>query len=668
MKRKQNSFELDDEMFNPIPNYEQATPINKTKLKSMTLLDKLEQLIKLSRGCRFDDKFFKRHKTLIESTAADLELTTEETVMLCPFISDSESCVNTREMTEYFDCSPIILMRKAENLKTLMHRRYLRKRGSFHGNNPTYQLSEKAKAAFCNNQALPIVNTANLTAEEFMKRFNFLVREAGKANLIDEEELHYETMELLNNNPQLAIARNVNSLRVYKPDKVYLLYFCKRLVVDHQVQIPLHQLEFLASNDIEDEFPIHMNAGRHPFIREGLLELAGQDFLSNDVFQLTDKARKLFLSEYDIIANEEEEAAFVCAEIVAAHRREGAGAHWADFAVLYRSNTQSRPFERQLREHQVPVKVSGGTSFFDTQEVRDLMGWCRVLCNPHDDAALLRIINVPRRGLGTESLAVLAREARRLRRSLYAAATDAGVASQLQPRQLEALTGLLSLIAKLRGELLRYRDLAVVKSLLAEIGYARHLRRSGLSEAAQAYKMANVQQLMDWIAAMVSGERGGRPLSFAQAVERLELRDREGRDEESADAVQLATLHAAKGLEYACVYLVGLEEGILPHHKSLGTPEALGEERRLAYVGITRARRQLTLTHCFERGQGEHRSCNRRSRFIAELPHEMLKIFSPRDNELPEDQETPELLARFQEQLQAVANGQAGWQDFKGSL
>ena len=113
---------------------------------------------------------------------------------------------------------------------------------------------------------------------------------------------------------------------------------------------------------------------------------------------------------------------------------------------------------------------------------------------------------------------------------------------------------------------------------------------------------------------------------------------------------------------------MGLEEGILPHHKSLGTPEALGEERRLAYVGITRARRQLTLTHCFERGQGEHRSCNRRSRFIAELPHEMLKIFSPRDNELPEDQETPELLARFQEQLQAVANGQAGWQDFKGSL
>ena len=308
MRRKKNSFEMSDEMFNPIPVYEQATPINKTKLKSMTLLDKLEQLIQLARGCRFEDKFFKRHKSLIESTAADLELTTEETVMLCPFISDSESSVNTREITDYFSCSPITIMRKTENLKTLMHRRYIRKQNSFHNNNPAYQLTGKAKTAFCNNQSLPIVNSVNLTAEEFMKRFNMLVREAGRANQIDEEELHYETMELLNNNPQLAIARNVNSLRVYNPDKVYLLYFCKRLVIDHQVQISLHQLEFLASNDIEDEFPIHMNAGRHPFIRKGLLELARQDdFLSNDVFQLTDKARKLFLSEYDLPTNIEDD-------------------------------------------------------------------------------------------------------------------------------------------------------------------------------------------------------------------------------------------------------------------------------------------------------------------------------------------------------------------------
>ena len=307
MKRKQDSIELDDEMFNPIPYYAQATPVSKAKLKSMSLLDKLEQLIQLAVGSRLEDKFFKRHKSLIESTAADLELTPEETVMLCPFISNSECTVNTREMTDYFSCSPITMIRKTENLKTLTHRRYIKKRGCFHGSGPAYQLSEKAKAAFCNNQALPIVNTANLTAEEFMKRFTTLVREAGRSGQIDEDELLYETIELLNNNPQLVIARSINGLRVNQFDKLYLLYFCKRLVVEQQIRVPLGQLEFLSTDDIDDEFPILMNNGNHPFIKDGLLTLTEQDgFLSNNVFQLTEKACKLFLSEYDIPADVDE--------------------------------------------------------------------------------------------------------------------------------------------------------------------------------------------------------------------------------------------------------------------------------------------------------------------------------------------------------------------------
>lgn len=307
MKRKQDSFELDDEMFNPIPYYAQATPVSKTKLKSMSLLDKLEQLIELAVGSRIEDKFFKRHKSLIESVAADLEVTPEEAVMLCPFISSPEGTVNTREMTDYFSCSPITMMRKTENLKTLTHRRYIRKRGCFHGSGPAYQLSEKAKAAFCNNQALPVVNTANLTAEEFMKRFTTLVREAGRNGQIDEDELLYETIELLNNNPQLVIASSINGLRVNQFDKLYLLYFCKRLVVDQQIRVPLGQLEFLSTDDIDDEFPILMINGNHPFIKDGLLMHTGQDgFLSDNVFQLTEKARKLFLSEYDIIADDGE--------------------------------------------------------------------------------------------------------------------------------------------------------------------------------------------------------------------------------------------------------------------------------------------------------------------------------------------------------------------------
>ena len=307
MKRKQDSFELNNDVFNPIPKYAQVTPVNKTMLKSMTLLDKLERLIEIAQGCKLEDKFFKRHKSLIESVAADLEVTPEEAVMLSPFISDSESNLNTREITDYFSCSPITTMRKTENLKTLLRRRYLRRRSSFHGGSPAYQLSEKAKAAFCSNQSLPIVNTVNLSADEFMKHFTRLVREAGHSSQIDGEELYYETMELLINNPQLSITRNINNLRVYHPDKVYLLYFCKRLVVDHQTRVPLGQLEFLSIDDLEDEFPMLMENGLHPFIKEELLTPAEQDgLLSANVFQLTDKARKLFLSEYNLPADVDE--------------------------------------------------------------------------------------------------------------------------------------------------------------------------------------------------------------------------------------------------------------------------------------------------------------------------------------------------------------------------
>ncbi len=300
MKRKQVPTALDEDVFNPIPYYAQATPVNKTKLKSMSLLDKLEQLIQLARGSRFEDKFFKRHKSLIESAAADLELTPEETVMLCPFISDSENCLNTREITDYFNCTSITTMRKADTIKTLLHHRYIRKSNSYH-NNTNYQLSEKAKAALCNNQALPVVNTANLSADEFMKHFTFLLRDAGHNGQIDEEELLYETIELLNNNPQLNIASSINNLMISWYDKLYLLYFCKRLVVDHQVNIPLEQTNFLVDDVCGDDFSIEMDSGRHVFLRKGLLTLSGQDnFFSRNLYKLTDKSRKLFLSEYDL--------------------------------------------------------------------------------------------------------------------------------------------------------------------------------------------------------------------------------------------------------------------------------------------------------------------------------------------------------------------------------
>ena len=303
MKSIDDEFDFENLEF---PDYVTITPLGKTKLRRMSLLDKLEMLIRVAKGCQFDDALFKRHKTLIESVAADLELKPAEVVMLCPFINDSESSVNHREIKDFFSCSPITLMRKAHNLKALVRRRYIRKYGSFRSNNPCYQLSETAKKAFCNNQALPIIDIANLTAEDFMKHFSRLLFDAGRNNVIDEEELLYETMELLRCNQQLGIASKISNLKVNNTDRLYLLYFCKRLVVDRQVSVPLDQMDFLV-DDISDDFEALMRNGRHYFIREGLITIAGQDsFFSHDLYQLTEKARQFFLDEYDIPANIDE--------------------------------------------------------------------------------------------------------------------------------------------------------------------------------------------------------------------------------------------------------------------------------------------------------------------------------------------------------------------------
>lgn len=303
-KKQQPEFNLDD--FGPFPVYQSVIPLKKTKLKSMTLLDKLEELIKLAEGCRLEDAFFKRHEALITSVATDLELTPTETVMLCPFVSNPESMVNNGEMTEYFNCSPISIMRKTQEMRSLVQHRYLRKRMPFRGNTPCYQLTEKAKTAFCNNQSLPVVNIANLTANEFMKHFGKLLREAGRLEQIDEDELLYETMELLNSNQQLTIASSIKSLNLFDLDKLCLLYFCKRLVIDRQVCVPLEQLRFIVPDD-NDEFPIMMNDGSHPLIRWELLEVASHDsFTEQNIFQLTEKARTTFLGEYVIDANTDE--------------------------------------------------------------------------------------------------------------------------------------------------------------------------------------------------------------------------------------------------------------------------------------------------------------------------------------------------------------------------
>lgn len=344
--------------------------------------------------------------------------------------------------------------------------------------------------------------------------------------------------------------------------------------------------------------------------------------------------------------DEQDECGLVVADII--HKHGQYRNAYSDYAVLYRSNAQSRYFEKEFYAAHIPVTISGGTSFFELHEVKDMLAWSRVVCNPHDNVALLRVINVPRRGIGTELLTLLSESSKRTGQSLYATALDRYVVAKLTDSQKAALGEFLSLVVRLRKMLVDYKDLELAEHLIDLIDYERYLLTTypGKPDLKNA-KLNNARIFMGWISDFVSGKKNGLELSFEEAVGKLYLReflDRQNKQQE-VDAVQLLTLHAAKGLEFPYVYLVGVEEDLLPHHNSSQSPEGLAEERRLCYVGITRAKQELSLSWCKKRGLGERQKEVHQSRFVAELAQEDLLFQRTSDQLSPVRQSGQEGLA-----------------------
>ena len=300
MRRRPSSDFLYDDDFDGDTTQEKNTqemPLNKTQLKSMTLLDKLEHLIELTKSCGLDNTFFKTHKLLIESVANELVITPVQTVLLCPFISMPGRSLDDSDLQHYFQCTSITIMRHWDELTGLRRRRYIRNSGGFNRGNMC--LTEKARLALCKNQPLPVINITGLSAADFMSHFRSLVVDNEKNREMDAEELLQETMELIRANQHLEIAQAINNLQVDDEAKMVILTYCKTLVKDKQDGIPLNYFDDL----IEDyyEFKEAILNGKHPFITEGLLEHRKvDDFFSRDVFALTDKARKLLLKEYDV--------------------------------------------------------------------------------------------------------------------------------------------------------------------------------------------------------------------------------------------------------------------------------------------------------------------------------------------------------------------------------
>jgi len=331
--------------------------------------------------------------------------------------------------------------------------------------------------------------------------------------------------------------------------------------------------------------------------------------------------------------DEEDEAERVVSEIV--RQRFNSGAPYSSFAILYRGNHQARPFEQALRTQNIPYFLSGGTSFFARSEIKDVMAYLRLIANPDDDSAFLRIINTPRREIGTGTLETLAHYAAERGRSLLQAAEELALGERLKPRPLSRLREFSGWLAAL-GRRADTSPVDTVRQLLDDLAYRDWLFQSSGSDRVAERRWENVEALVEWLERLQADEQKGE--SLGQMVNHLSLLDiLERQDEEdSGDRVVLMTLHAAKGLEFPHVFLVGMEEALLPHRSSI-EEDNIAEERRLAYVGLTRAQRTLVMT-CAERRRraGEWVRCEP-SRFLEELPAEDLQregrgaVLSPED-------------------------------------
>lgn len=321
--------------------------------------------------------------------------------------------------------------------------------------------------------------------------------------------------------------------------------------------------------------------------------------------------------------NEDAEAERIALEILTEHIR--TGRPYSDFAILYRGNYQAKLMELKLQVHKVPYRLTGGTSFFSRQEVKDLMAYLRLLVNPDDDNAYLRVINVPRREIGSTTLEKLSAYATGREISMYEASAELGLAEHLSSRFTERLARFKHYMDKLRQRCFGEDPIAALQEMLLDIDYENWIKQNSSSEKAAEYRMANVQFLIEALKNTLERDDEGE-LTIEDAIAKLVLRDMLERQEEEADGadgVQMMTLHASKGLEFPSVYIMGIEEEILPHRSSIEA-DTVEEERRLAYVGITRARQNLTLTYASKRKQyGDIIDCTP-SRFLDELPKEDL--------------------------------------------
>ena len=302
---------------------------------------------------------------------------------------------------------------------------------------------------------------------------------------------------------------------------------------------------------------------------------------------------------------------------------------YSDFAVLYRMNTQSRAIEDILRRENIPYKIVGGLKFYERKEIKDIIAYLRLIQNSSDNLSLKRIINEPKRGIGKTSLEKVENLAEENEISMYEVIKNAEQYGlnrvYLNSREF------VNVIEELKTKKDKLVISELIKETLKKTGYTKALENENTIEAEN-----RIENLEEFLTVAIEFEEQYAENSLSQFLEGITLSSDLDNIEETEDSVTLMTLHSAKGLEFPVVFLVGMEEGIFPGYKSISEPQELEEERRLCYVGITRAKEQLYLTCSKQRTIFGSTSYNQVSRFLKEIPEDLLEgykeAFGEEDN------------------------------------
>jgi len=356
--------------------------------------------------------------------------------------------------------------------------------------------------------------------------------------------------------------------------------------------------------------------------RENILQAANQLIENNT--QRIDKVLKPTRGAGELIychrADDEiAEAEFVVSQIRTLERQYPE-LHWGSFAVLYRTNAQSRPLEASLVQWGVPYTVIGGLKFYDRKEIKDVLAYLRAIANPADTVSLLRVINTPRRGIGKATIDALVTAAQELGTTLWEILSDETSVKTLAGRSAKGVISFVALVRQWQEKVDTVGASEIVQGVMEDSGYIKDLKNQGTDESSD--RLANVQELYN--AVLQFEEENDEEATLGAFLASTALTSDLDNLKEGQTAVSLLTLHASKGLEFPVVFLVGMEQGLFPNYRSLDNPDALEEERRLCYVGITRAAERLYLAYARERRLYGSREPAVRSQFLEELPEELL--------------------------------------------